>query len=271
MPLNLTIYISLLGSDNDIDVPWEEIIRSLAVVLCAIVIGVATTSKFPRVQPWMSRIGNVSGVCMIVTSFVASSLKGKKPPEGGRAATPLWGHDWYFYLVVGSPFLVSLLISLLVSSLKCLHLKRPERVAIVVEVSYQNVGIASAVAVAAFCGQPRLLADAAAVPVIYGLFEAVFLAIFCLVMWKFGWTYSPPEAPICKVIVDNYQPRPGVEPASSKDADVVPNPSPSPSTQAPLSDVMGDLTLRSWHTPAERPPPESPHNIDYTIGKPTSP
>jgi len=200
MPLNLTVYMGLLGRRGDIKVPWAEIAQSLAIVLFAIIAGVVVSTRLPRLKPWMGRAANVSGILMIVTTFVVASLR------KDSHVVPLWGHTWTFYLSVALPFAVSLLMTLGVSSLPCLRLSKPERVAIVVEASYQNVGIASAVAIAAFCGQPRLLADAAAVPVIYGTLEAVSLAAFCVVMWKLGWTHSPPDAGLCAAIAGDFQP-----------------------------------------------------------------
>lgn len=79
----------------------------------------------------MNLAGNVSGVFMIVMSFLASSLKRKG--EDDVEPTPLWGHEASFYLVVVMPFFFSVLASLVFSSLSCLHLDRPQRVAIVVE------------------------------------------------------------------------------------------------------------------------------------------
>merc|ERR1719346_731756 len=120
----------------------------------------------------MTLVGNVSGVCMILlTLFVAVFPKKQCSLDEEEGVTPLWGKPIGFYAAVAAPFFASLTTSLAISSLQCLKLKRPERVTIAIEVSYQNVGIASAVALTAFCNSPRKQSDAAAVPLIYGTIE----------------------------------------------------------------------------------------------------
>lgn len=246
MPLNLMLYISLMNSHTEMEVPWADIAQSLAVVLAAIATGILASTRCPAAKAWMGRVGNVSGVLMIGTSLVASSVKMRRGDGAGSDVTPLWGHEASFYLMVLSPFAFSVLASLLVSSLSCLHLERPERLAVVIEVSYQNVGIASAVAVAAFCGNPRLLADAAAVPVLYGLIEAVCLALFCLVMWKLGWSYSPKEAGLCASIFGDFQPRHVAEPApGDANADAV-----ADDAEAGRKDVVSEWSMTTREPPA---------------------
>merc|ERR1719229_1156073 len=132
----------------------------------------------------------------------------KRPPPGSgpdEQVTPLWGKEPMFYLVVALPFMICVVASLAISSLKCLQLTRPERLTIIVEVSYQNIGIASAVAIAAFCDNPRQRADSAAVPIIYGLIQATALAGICLCAWRLGWTYAPVDAGLCKIVKGDYQ------------------------------------------------------------------
>jgi hypothetical protein len=72
-----------------------------------------------------------------------------------------------------------------------------------VECCYQNTGIATSVAAAIFEGDE--LAVAVGVPLFYGICEAVFLAIYCVVCWKLGWTKAPADAPFCTVITTSYE------------------------------------------------------------------
>ena len=58
--------------------------------------------------------------------------------------------------------------------------------------SYQNVGIATAVALSMFDGNDQ--AKAIGVPLYYGFAEVVILAVFCLYSWKRGWTFAPARA-----------------------------------------------------------------------------
>lgn len=75
--------------------------------------------------------------------------------------------------------------------------------AVAVECCYQNTGIATSVAAAVFEGEE--LAIAVGVPLFYGLCEAVFLAIYCTVCWKIGWTKAPADENCCKVISTSYE------------------------------------------------------------------
>lgn len=58
-----------------------------------------------------------------------------------------------------------------------------------VECCYQNVGIATSVALTMFQGEE--LATAMAVPLYYGLLEAAILGLYCIGAWKLGWTKAP--------------------------------------------------------------------------------
>jgi hypothetical protein len=84
------------------------------------------------------------------------------------------------------------------------RLKKPERVTVSVECCYQNVGIATSVALTMFDKQEEL-AEAMGVPLFYGTCEAVILAIYCLIAWKFGWTKAPKDAPLCHVLGMSYE------------------------------------------------------------------
>merc|ERR1719346_957651 len=143
---------------------------------------------------------------ILLTLFVAVFPK-KQCSLYEEGVTPLWGKPIGFYAAVAAPFFASLTTSLAISSLQCLKLTRPERVTIAIEVSYQNVGIASAVALTAFCNSPRKQSDAAAVPLIYGTIEAFAIFGFCIWAWRAGWTYAPKEAGFCEAMRRDLQPK----------------------------------------------------------------
>jgi len=206
LPLNLTVYVSLLDDGADIKVPWGALLQGVATVCIAILSGIAMSTKFPQLRGKMTVLGNVSGVCMILLTAIVSMAPKKGAQGKDDGATPLWGKESSFYVVVAAPFFVSLLTSLLISSLRVLQLARPERVAITIEVCYQNIGIASAVALAAYCDQPALRSDAAAVPIIYGTIQATFLGFFCIVAWKADWTYAPAKATLFEILRGDFQP-----------------------------------------------------------------
>jgi hypothetical protein len=47
---------------------------------------------------------------------------------------------------------------------------------------------------------------AAGIPLIYGAIEPMVIAPFCLLAWKLGWTYCPPDRPFLEWLLGNFQP-----------------------------------------------------------------
>lgn len=72
-----------------------------------------------------------------------------------------------------------------------------------VEACYQNVGIATSMAMTMFSGQE--LNAAMGVPFFYGVCEAIFVGAYCIVAWKMGWSKAPANAPIWHVIMTSYE------------------------------------------------------------------
>merc|ERR1711920_994306 len=93
--------------------------------------------------------------------------------------------------MVSLPICLALLISTLFTSFPIFALRKPERVAVVIEVCYQNVGLASAVVLSMNSG--RASGDAVAIPLLYGTAEALFLGAFCLVAHYSSWTMADPK------------------------------------------------------------------------------
>jgi hypothetical protein len=85
----------------------------------------------------------------------------------------------------------------LLSLLGCMHRT------LAVECCYQNVGIATSLALTMFQGDD--LSNAMGVPFFYGLCEAVFGGIYCIVCWKAGWSKAPPETPIWTVLFTSFE------------------------------------------------------------------
>ena len=75
--------------------------------------------------------------------------------------------------------------------------------AVSVECCYQNVGIATSLAMTMFAGDE--LKEAMGVPFFYGTCEALFVGLYCIVVWKMGWTKAPADVPLWKVIVTSYE------------------------------------------------------------------
>ena len=71
------------------------------------------------------------------------------------------------------------------------------------ECCYQNVGIATSVALTMFKGEE--LAAAMAVPLFYGGMEALVLGLYCIVSWKLGWTKAPSNISFWTMIATSYE------------------------------------------------------------------
>lgn len=72
-----------------------------------------------------------------------------------------------------------------------------------IECCYQNVGIATSLALTMFKGDE--LNDAMGVPFLYGVCGMVFVGIYCVGCWKAGWTKAPSNAPIWTVLFTTYE------------------------------------------------------------------
>ena len=72
-----------------------------------------------------------------------------------------------------------------------------------IECCYQNVGIATSVALTMFAGEE--LAEAMGVPLLYGLVEAITIGIYCNIVWKLGWTKAPPDVKFWTMISTSYE------------------------------------------------------------------
>jgi predicted Na+-dependent transporter len=191
MPLNLTMY----GSNVVNNLDFAALFVSLVVVLSGISLGVLLSAWYnsTRFNLLANKLGNLAGLSLVVFSAVVST--------SGSDDVNLWSHGWNFYLAVLFPALIGVSIATVLATR--FKLDKPERVAVAVEGCYQNTGIATSVAASMFSGSD--LAIAVSVPLLYGLFEAVILAIYCLSCWKIGWTKAPKDENICTVIFTSYE------------------------------------------------------------------
>ena len=74
---------------------------------------------------------------------------------------------------------------------------------VVVECCYQNIGIATSLALTMFEGDE--LNHAMGIPFFYGVCEAVSVGSFCFLCWKAGWTKAPSDTPLWKVLITSYE------------------------------------------------------------------
>ena len=72
-----------------------------------------------------------------------------------------------------------------------------------VECCYQNVGIATSVALAMFQGDEA--SSALAVPLFYAIVEIALLGPYCILCWKAGWTKAPRNVSLWTMISTSYE------------------------------------------------------------------
>jgi len=222
LPLNLFFYTWLaygvIDSGNeqeegeDINVlkslDFGGIFISLGVVMSAIVLGLFCGYKFDNAEfhQRANTFGSICGISLILFSaFLGSG-------GGSDTETNFWSLPWSFYVGVAFPCLVGMAVANIIS--RGLKLSCPETVAISIECCYQNTAIATSVAVTMF-DDPTERAEAISVPLFYGLVEAFVIGIYCVIVWKMGWTKAPADEKLCVVISKTYE----VEPNHGADDD----------------------------------------------------
>ena len=131
---------------------------------------------------------------MVIFSATISSV-------GGNGDSKLWNRSWHFYVGIALPCIAGLVIANCFTS--PLQLVPAERVTVLIECCYQNVGIAMSVALTMFEGND--LAEVMGMPLYYGLVEAAVLGIYCIIAWKIGWTQAPPDIFFCTMIIESYE------------------------------------------------------------------
>lgn len=195
LPLNLMIYTNL-AFDADVveSLDWVSLFIALTIVILAIGLGMLCSAKikWPRFHSLANMLGNLAGISLVIFSFAMTS---------SDAEADLAGREWEFYVGVAAPCVLGLAIANLMTS--CFKLLKPERVTVSVECCYQNVGIATSVALTMFRGDD--LAQALGVPIYYGIVEAGVLGVYCICAWKAGWTKAPKNENCCKVIYTSYE------------------------------------------------------------------
>jgi predicted Na+-dependent transporter len=195
LPLNLLLYTRYSYEDDVVSqLDWASLFTALAVVISAIILGLFVSAKVKshRFNKISNRCGNFSGLALVVFSATMSNT-------GGDAK--LWEHPWTYYVSVAAPCILGLTVANLLTTI--VGLKKPERVTTSIECCYQNVGIATSVALTMFEGND--LSEAMGVPLFYGLVEAVAVAIYCIICWKCSWTKAPRNASFWTVIATSYE------------------------------------------------------------------
>mmetsp|Transcript_19301 Transcript_19301/g.27290 ORF Transcript_19301/g.27290 Transcript_19301/m.27290 type:complete len:540 (-) Transcript_19301:472-2091(-) len=178
-------------------VDFGALFLSLGIVICAIVSGLYTSyfMHSHAFQRMANRGGTISGILLILFSVVLSS-------GSGGAESNFWSQPWPFYVGTGVPCILGLALANWLA--RTFRLTKPECIAISVECCYQNVGIATSVAITMFT-DPTERAQAVSVPLFYGLVEAVVIGLYCVISWKRGWTKAPANEKFCIVVTNTYE------------------------------------------------------------------
>ena len=198
-PLNLFFYTFLAyGTSEEESVvealDFPTLFISLGIVLTAIISGLAAGYRwdYESFHMWANRSASVSGVLLILFSVFLSA---------NSESSNFWSMPWSFYIGVMVPCLVGISLANVIA--RSFKLSLPETVAISIECCYQNTGIATSVAITMFDGEEQ--AQAVAVPLFYGVVEAVAIGIYCVWAWKAGWTKAPADEKLCTILANTYE------------------------------------------------------------------
>jgi predicted Na+-dependent transporter len=195
LPINLLIYAGYLYKDNvNALIDWGALVLALVVVILAIALGLFSSAKYNSeyFKLLANRLGNAAGAILVFISFFMANTD---------ADARIWDRDAAFYFSIIIPCLFSLIAGTVVGT--GLKLCKPERLTLAIEVSYQNIGIATSMAIAMFEGDDR--AAAMGVPFFYGVTEAVLAFIYCMAAWKSGWTKAPANVSFWHMLTTSYE------------------------------------------------------------------
>jgi predicted Na+-dependent transporter len=196
LPLNLLLYTKLCyNADVLQNLDWTSLFVSLAIVMGAISVGLLCSYKFHsrHFNKAANFIGNLSGVALIIMSATMANT--------GESDSRVWNQHWTFYVGTFIPLFGALVLATMLSYF--VGLSKPECVTVGVEACYQNVGIATSLALTMFEGDE--ISEAMGIPFFYGVLEAILVGIYCLVAWKSNWTKAPANAPIWQVLITSYE------------------------------------------------------------------
>lgn len=185
---------------------FVTLIATLCVALLAMGLGIA--SGYFLNKRWFHavchRAGSVSGLILIFFSVKLTSGGDNNDSnlEDGTSPPTWWNQHWSLYVATIVPCCIGVATSHLLA--RRMGLTGPETVALTIECCYQNTGIALSVAISMF-SDPLLRAQAVAVPLIYGITDAVLVCLYCLYSWKAGRTKAPANENLCLVVIKSYE------------------------------------------------------------------
>lgn len=193
LPLNLFLYTRWAYSAKVLqNLDWTALYVSLIVVTGAITCGILVSAYYPSFRKTANRLGSAAGLALITVSVTVSS---------DSNTSDAWDQSLNFYVAVAIPPIVGLMTAITLSAKA--SIEKPECVAVSIESSNQNTGIAQALALSMFTGTD--LGLAISVPLYYGVVELATNTIFCIACWKLGWTKAPPNENFCRMITTSYE------------------------------------------------------------------
>ena len=205
LPANLLLYTYLtygVTAEEDEEsileaLNFKSLFITLGIVLAAICSGLAAGYRWdsPQFHVLANRFGSICGLLLIVFSLFLSS-------GGDGSESTFWNQSWPFYIATAFPCLVGISLANVIA--RSVNLSPPETVAIAIECCYQNTGIATSVAITMFDDREER-AQAVAVPLFYGVVEAVAIGIYCVWAWKWGWTKAPADENFCVMLTRTYE------------------------------------------------------------------
>lgn len=259
LPLNLFLYTRWAYSAKVLqNLDWTALYVSLIVVTGAITCGILVSAYHPSFRKTANRLGSAAGLALITVSVTVSS---------DSNTSDAWDQSLNFYVAVAIPPIVGLLTAITLSAKA--SLEKPECVAVSIESSNQNTGIAQALALSMFTGTD--LGLAISVPLYYGVVELTTNTIFCIICWKLGWTKAPPNENFCRMIATSYE----VEDEPEDDCpafEVVMTPKAGTAdlifsqSSSGAAYVVDDGTLRNVSNPqtADEESPDEPTDLDMS-------
>lgn len=196
LPANLLLYANIsYAADVTSDLDWRSVFIALAIVISAIALGLYSSYRCHsyRFNIFCNKLGNVAGFLLILFSATVTNT--------GDSDTKIWSREGAFYIACIAPCVLGLVMASVLASL--LSLQKPERMTVAIECCYQNVGIATSLALTMFRGND--LNHAMGVPFFYGFVEAVFVGLYCVGAWKAGWSKAPANVPFWKILFTTYE------------------------------------------------------------------
>jgi len=198
LPINLTAYCTLLYGQSVLSAgQFKSVWISLGIILIALVCGLTVSHIMDseKARDRFNKMANFVGIALFLLSCFVSHHQSR---------TPAWKQPPLHHLAIGTPIMAAILVTIGVSSLKPLGLTKPERIAVVIEACYQNPGLATSIVLNMFTGKDA--GDAVAVPLLYGMYEAVLLGCVCFIAHFANWTLvNPKEMSLWEAMTGNFQ------------------------------------------------------------------